>query len=250
MKLWSLILAFTLASTGVSAKTVLITGSNRGLGLELATQYAADGWTVIATSRSPEDDEALQELAKRHTSVHIETLDVTDHTEIDVLAGKLRGTAIDVLINNAGIIGDLETQRLGTLDFSIADSIFATNTFGPLKMAEAFLDHVAASETKKIMNVSSEVASISLTSGNIYFYRASKTALNMLMRNFAKDTDDQGIIVGLLHPGLADTDMAAPFNMEKVPVPESVNGLRSVIAWYTPETSGTFMQYTGEPMAW
>lgn len=250
MKYLCLTLFAALFYTPAYAETVLITGSSRGLGLELTRQYAADGWDVIATARTPDDDDALQALAANHDNVHIETLDVTDHEEIDALADKLRGTPIDVLINNAGILGNPGQQQLGKLDFSHADMLFATNTFGPLKIAEAFLDHVAASDTKKMMTISSIVGSMTNTTGNIYFYRASKTAVNMMMVNFAKDTEDQGIVVGMIHPGVVDTDMSAPFNIPKVPVEESAAGVRDVIAWYTPETSATFMQYTGEPMAW
>ncbi|MGY8963559.1 MAG: SDR family oxidoreductase [Rhodospirillales bacterium] len=250
MKILLLGLALVFVSIDASAKTVLITGSNRGLGFELASQYAADGWTVIATARTPDDDAELQALATQYASVRIAALDVTDHSQIDDLADELRGTAIEVLINNAGILGDPGAQRLANLDFSAAEPLFATNTFGPLKIADAFLEHVEASKTKKVMNISSVVGSISLANGNIYFYRASKTALNMLMRNFAKDTAERGIIVGMIHPGVIDTDMSAPFDIPKVSVEESATGIRTVVDWYTSETSGTFMQYTGEPIAW
>lgn len=250
MKHWGIIITLALAAAGARAETVLITGSNRGLGFELASQYAAEGWTVIATARTPDDDEALQTLAAKYDTVRIEALDVTDHDQIEALARKLSGTAIDVLINNAGVLGDPNIQQLGNLDFSVAEHLFATNTLGPLKIADAFLEHVAASETKKVMNVSSVVGSITLAGGNIYFYRASKTALNMVMRNFAKDTARRGIVVGMIHPGVVDTDMSAPFDIPKVSVEESGTGVRRVIEWYTPETSGTFMQYTGDPMAW
>ncbi|MDG2243093.1 MAG: SDR family oxidoreductase [Rhodospirillaceae bacterium] len=250
MKIWAIIASLALASLPVRAETVLITGSNRGLGLELATQYAADGWNVIATARSPADDAALQDLAAKYETVRIETLDVTDHGQVDALATQLRGTPIDVLINNAGVLGNPNIQRLGNLDFSIAHQLFETNTLGPLKISDAFLEHVASSKTKKIMNISSIVGSITLTGGNIYFYRASKTALNMVMRNFAKDTANRDIIVGMIHPGVVDTDMSAPFDIPKVSVQESATGVRNVIDWYSRETSGSFMQYTGEPMAW
>jgi NAD(P)-dependent dehydrogenase (short-subunit alcohol dehydrogenase family) len=253
LKSFVIALGFTMSfalNLTAQAETVLITGSNRGLGLEMATQYAAEGWTVIATSRSPGDDTALQALAAKYDKVQIEALDVTDHAQIDALAEKLRGTAIDVLINNAGVLGDPGQQRLGTLDFDLAQRLYATNSLGPLKIADAFLEHVAASDTKKIMNISSIVGSMTLTNGNLYFYRASKTALNMMMRNFAKDTAARGLIVGMIHPGVVDTEMSAPFNIEKVPVEDSASGVRRVIDWYTPETTGTFMQFTGEPMAW
>ena len=240
----------SLVLSTASAETVLITGSSRGLGLEMAMQYAIDGWDVIATARTPDDDKQLQALARDYRSVRIEKLDVTDHSEIEDLAEKLKDTAIDILINNAGILGDPPHQQLGELDFSAADVVFATNTLGPLKIAEAFLEHVAMSDTKKIMTISSIVGSITNTTGNIYFYRASKTAVNMMMANLAADTKHRGIIVGMIHPGVVDTDMSAPFNIPKVSVNESASGVRNVIAWYTTETSARFMQYDGEPMDW
>jgi NAD(P)-dependent dehydrogenase (short-subunit alcohol dehydrogenase family) len=233
-----------------TAETVLITGASRGLGLELTKQYAGDGWDVIATARTPDDDADLQAVAAGHDNVRIETLDVTDFAEIEALAEKLRGAPIDVLINNAGWLGDAGSQRLGNLDFSDAQALYATNALGPLKIATAFMDHVLASDTKKIMSISSIVGSMENTTGNIYFYRASKSALNMLMRSFAVDTRSQGVVVGLIHPGVVDTDMSAPFDIPKVSVEDSAAGVRSVIAWYTPATSGDFMQFTGEPLAW
>ncbi|MFL2770000.1 MAG: SDR family oxidoreductase [Rhodospirillaceae bacterium] len=242
------IMSFFLSTA--SAKTVLITGSSRGLGMEMAMQYAIDGWDVIATARTPEDDKELQALARAYASVQIEKLDVTDHSEIEALAEKLQDTAIDILINNAGILGDPSQQQLGKLDFSVANVVFMTNTLGPLKIAEAFLEHIARSDTKKIMTISSIVGSITNTTGNIYFYRASKTAVNMMMTNLAADTKHRGIIVGMIHPGVVDTDMTAPFNIPKVSVNESAAGVRKVIAWYTTETSARFMQYDGEPMDW
>ena len=130
---------FLLFSFSASAQTVLITGSNRGLGLELARQYALEGWTVIATARTPSDASDLQNLAIAYPTVSVEALDVTDHAQIDALAEKLRGTAIDVLINNAGVLGDPGQQRLGTLDFDLAQRLYATNSLGPLKIADAFL---------------------------------------------------------------------------------------------------------------
>jgi NAD(P)-dependent dehydrogenase (short-subunit alcohol dehydrogenase family) len=234
----------------VAAETVLITGASRGLGLELTRQYAADGWNVIATARSPDDDADLLALAAEHENIRIETLDVTDHAEIEALASALAATPIDVLINNAGVLGDPGVQRLANLDFSSADVLFETNALGPLKVATAFLDNVAASPTKKIITISSIVGSMANTNGNIYFYRASKSAVNMLMRTLAMDTKDRGLIIGLIHPGVVDTDMSAPFDIPKVAVEDSAAGVRSVVAWYTAETSGEFMQYTGAPMAW
>lgn len=250
MRALVLFAALVISGAPTHAQTVFITGSSRGVGLELTRQYAAEGWTVIATARTPGDDADLQALATDHDNIRIEALDVTDHAQIDALATKLSGIAIDVLINNAGILGDPAKQRVGNLDFAVAAPLFETNAFGPLKIAEAFLPHVTASDTKKVINISSIVGSMANTNGNILFYRASKSALNMLMRSFAQDTANQGVIVGLIHPGVVDTDMSAPFDIPKVSVKDSASGLRRVIEWYTPATSGDFMQYTGEPMAW
>ncbi|NND36533.1 MAG: SDR family NAD(P)-dependent oxidoreductase, partial [Gammaproteobacteria bacterium] len=146
--------------------TTLITGANRGLGLDFARQYAEDGWRVIACCRTPADAAELQDLAKQYDGVTIEKLDVCDRGAVDALARECAGQPIDVLLNNAGIIGPIpiaehvERQQFGTMDYEVWRDVVETNTFAPLKMAEAFVEHVAASEQKKIVNISSTVGSI------------------------------------------------------------------------------------------
>ena len=167
--------------------TVLITGASRGIGFELARQYAERGWGVIATARDPATAASLQEMAGQHPNVIIETLDVTDFHEIDALASRYQGVPIDVLINNAGILGDNDSQKFGNFDYAAFDAVMATNVKGPTRMVEAFIDNVAASEQKKIMSISSLVGSIEMTFGGQTFYRASKSALNMVMRNLSKE---------------------------------------------------------------
>lgn len=149
--------------------TVLITGSNRGIGFELARQYAQRGWGIIATCRTPEQADALQNLALEYSNLVIERIDVTDFDSINTVAEKYRGVPIDVLINNAGILGDNDKQKFGTFDFSAFDEVMAVNTKGPIRMVEVFVDHVAASDMKKIMNISSAVASIQMTFGGQVF---------------------------------------------------------------------------------
>jgi len=231
--------------------TVLITGSNRGLGFEFARQYAAKGWNVIATARRPDDAAALKALADAHPNVMIERLDVLDHAMIDALAKRYEGTPIDVLINNAGISGGGETQNFGRIDFSVFDVVMATNVIGPLKMAEAFVEHVAASRQKKIITVSSSQGSITqVRMGMLYFYRASKTAVNMVMTNLARELKPRGITVALVAPGATDTDF-----MQGVQIPlgkpeDRVRGMIGVIDELTLERSGSFTEFSMEQLPW
>jgi NAD(P)-dependent dehydrogenase (short-subunit alcohol dehydrogenase family) len=236
------------------ADTVLITGSSRGIGLEFAKRYAEQGWDVIATARSPEDDDHLQALAAAHKNIRMETLDVTDHAGIDALAEKLRGTAIDVLINNAGISGGRNTQEFGAIDYSVFNDVMNINVLGPLKVTEAFLDHVAASEQKKIINISSSEGRISQIRGSRQpFYRASKSALNMVMRNVSihPTVKEAGIIIGLLAPGFVDTDFTAGLPKQMmINVETSVSRSMAMIEKYDLEMSGRYYANTGEEMSW
>jgi NAD(P)-dependent dehydrogenase (short-subunit alcohol dehydrogenase family) len=241
---------------GLATPTVLITGSSRGIGFELARQYAERGWGVIATCRTPERATALQLLAQSHSNVVIERLDVTDFTEIDNVAEKYRDVPIDVLINNAGILGDNDKQKFGTFDYSAFDEVMAVNTKGPIRMVEVFVDHVAASEQKKIMNISSAVGSIEMTFGGQIFYRASKAALNMSMRTLAKElrrSDQPGrkaLIFGLIDPGIVATGFAKNVPIPMIQADESAAAVITVIDSYDRKTSATFLRYTGQKMPW
>lgn len=230
--------------------TVLITGASRGLGLEFARQYAALGWRVLATCRSPERASVLCELANRYPSIQLNELDVTQDESVQSLAERLDGTPIDVLLNNAGIAGRLDGQVLGALDYQVGCETMETNLFGPLRMAEAFLEHVAASEQRKIMTVSSALGSIAGAKGGSYFYRCSKSAVNMAMASLARDVQHRGIIVGLLSPGLVATDLTKVLEGQKITPQESVSGLMPIINAFTHEQSGQFIRYTGLQVAW
>jgi NAD(P)-dependent dehydrogenase (short-subunit alcohol dehydrogenase family) len=230
--------------------TILITGASRGLGLEFARQYAELGWRVLATCRSPENAPALRDLAECHPSMRLHALDVTQNKSVQLLANNLDGIAIDVLLNNAGIAGRIDGQALGALDYQVGRDTMETNLFGPMRMAEAFLEHVAASKQRKIMTVSSALGSISGAIGGSYFYRCSKSAVNMAMANLARDVEHRGVIVGVLSPGLVATDLTAELGGEKITPQESISGLIPVIEAYTLEQSGQFMRYTGLPVPW
>ena len=132
---------------------MLITGSNRGLGLEVTRQFAERGWNVIATCRQPDQADDLKALASEYDQVLIEKLDVTSDTEVATLAKKYRDQPIDVLLNNAGIYGTLEKQTLGSFDFEELKKVFDINTIGSLRVSQAFLDNVVASQQKKIISL-------------------------------------------------------------------------------------------------
>jgi len=237
--------------------TTLITGAGRGLGLEFVRQYAADGWTVLATAREPERHAELQALvAAAAGRIRVYALDVADRAAIGALAGALAGEAIDVLVNNAGTMGSegyagrgMQAQRFGSSHYDDWLHTFAVNALGPMKMAEAFADHVAASQQKKIVALSSVVASIGSNNlGGLYAYRSSKTALNAIMKSMALDLARRGIIVAPLHPGWAATAIGGP--TAPVRPQHSVAGLRHVIAGLTREKSGRFWQWDGKELPW
>jgi NAD(P)-dependent dehydrogenase (short-subunit alcohol dehydrogenase family) len=235
--------------------TVLITGASRGIGFEFAKRYAATGWAVIATARDPARAAQLQALATAHAKLRIERLDVMDLKAIDALAAKLQGTAIDVLINNAGISGGSENQKIGAINYAVFDNVMHTNVLGPIKMAEAFTPHVAASAQKKIVSISSTEGSMTNISGrpdtgNI-FYRASKSALNMSMINLAKALKEKGIIVVMLSPGFVTTDFVGSLRLPMMISPElSVSMTMPIIAGLTMESSGKYFRHTGEIAPW
>ncbi|MYH34815.1 MAG: SDR family oxidoreductase [Gammaproteobacteria bacterium] len=252
-----LLASFVLMSAA-QAQTVLVTGSNRGIGLEFAKQYADRGWTVIATHRRDTTPDTLAALEEQYPAVRAEKLDVTDHASIDALAEKLAGMPIDVLINNAGITGDFtkpKPQTLGTLDYDMAVHFFRTNALGALKVSEAFMDNVEASDQKKIVAVSSLAGSFEGESGGkggIYWYRSSKAALNMMMVGVAADSKRKGVTVALLSPGTVKVEKVAEM-VDRMGLkgflepPESIAGMIDVIENLAPEDSGAFIRYNGEP---
>jgi NAD(P)-dependent dehydrogenase (short-subunit alcohol dehydrogenase family) len=230
--------------------TVLITGANRGIGLALAREYAQQGWRVIATAREPERATDLEALARSHPQVRIERLDVTRDDEIAALATRLNGEPIDVLLNNAGSNAGGRGQDFGTLDYAVLDELMAVNLKGPLKMAETFLPNVLASRQRRIVVISSVQGSIARSFGGSYSYRASKTALNMVMRTLAKDLKKQGVIVGILSPGIVANDRNRHLDYPKIEPEESAAGLYRVIAGLDQRDSGAFIEYDGRRLPW
>ena len=238
-----------------SMTTVLITGANRGLGLEFARQYAERGCRIIATCRNPDDATDLNAIAAGNPNVHVEKLDVLEHSAIDGLAAKYANMPIDILLNNAGIGGGIQNQIFGRLEYEVFYDVIAVNAVGPIKMCEAFRDHVKASALKKMITVSSSQGSIaSVSMPMLYWYRSSKSAVNMMMTNLALQVARRGIIVGLVTPGATATDFIDPQFRKAIPnirEPEvaAADMIRNIDR-FTLEITGTFFNYDGEIIPW
>ena len=230
----------------MNSHQVLITGANRGLGLEFTQQYAADGWNVIACCRHPQSALDLQALAARHNNVKIYTLDVADFAQIDALAMQLRDESIDVLINNAGVY---PASSFGDTNYDDWAAAFKVNSMAPLKMAEAFVQHITRGQLKKVATLSSKMGSLDdNTSGESYSYRSSKTAVNMVMKNLSIDLKPYGISVVTLHPGWVQTEMGGSNAL--ISAQTSVSGLRKVIESLSLSTTGQFIAYDGKAINW
>jgi NAD(P)-dependent dehydrogenase (short-subunit alcohol dehydrogenase family) len=225
-----------------SAGTGLITGANRGLGLEFARQYSAAGWRVIGTARRPDAATDLNAL-----EVRVMRLDVTDQESVDRLANDLGDEAIDLLINNAGIFPMAAT--LPEIDFDNITRTLAVNTIGPMRVTRALLPNLRRGGAKKIVNITSNLGSIAgNTDGRFYGYRESKAALNMFTRSLAAELRDDGFTCIVMNPGWVQTDMGGA-NAPLQP-PESISGMRAVIDRLTPADTGTFWTHEGKQMAW
>jgi NAD(P)-dependent dehydrogenase (short-subunit alcohol dehydrogenase family) len=222
--------------------TVLITGANRGIGLELARQYAAAGWQVIGTARKPDAADELGAIA-----AEVVQLDVTDQASVERMARDLAGTPIDVLINNAGIQPLM--WKLDEIDFETFDRALDVNLTGPVRVTRALLANLRAGQLRKIVNVTTNLSSIAdNTDGGFYGYRESKAGLNMFTKSIAAELGGEGFICIVLHPGWVKTDLGGP--QAPLEVEESASGMLRVIDGLEPADNGTFRTYAGERMAW
>ena len=222
--------------------TILVTGAGRGLGLELASQYAKDGWQVIGTVRDDAGQKRLEQAGAQALVV-----DVTDFKKIGALAAQLKGRALDVLFCNAGIIGK-RGMALGSFDYASWEEVMRVNVLGAAAVAEALVENVAASEKKTIAMMSSRLGSITESSGMTLPYGTSKAALNMLVKGLGSTLGSRGIKVVALSPGWVRTDMGgagAPLSPQN-----SVGGLRKVIAGLKASDSGKFLSHDGSTIPW
>ena len=237
---------------------VVITGASRGIGLELARQYALQGLTdghfcrVIATCRDPENAPKLQALAeevrtKGDDNLVIRELDVTNKDSVQAFKSSLGGRPIDILINNAGMYGP--NAPMLPVDIDKWHEVFHLNCVAPVYLSQQLFENLKESQLGKIVTISSDMGSISNnTGGGAYLYRSSKSALNAAMYSLSLDLKEFGVSVMMLHPGHVKTDMGGP--NAKVPVEESASGLRKVIDEVNLDSSGAFRNWKGEEMPW
>jgi len=246
---WLLAFALTVFSVTIpgmtsaaTPATVLITGANRGIGLEYARQFAAKGYKVIGTVRDPADAKELSAMADR-----VEQLDVADAASVAALAQRLQGVPIDILVNNAGMF-DRRDLTVDKVDFTVMEQTLAVNTLGPLRVTQALMPNLRAGKRRTIVNMSSELGSIERSSGRWYAYRTSKAALNQITRTMSAELAPEGFICVVLHPGWVRTDMggaAATYSPQ-----ESVAGLVAVIEKLAPADNGRFYDFRGTAIPW
>jgi len=258
-------------------KTVMVTGSNRGIGLEFIKQYGEKGWDVIATCRNPDGAEALKAVAKDHSNIRIMAADITDNASIDHLSNQLDGEPIDILINNAAYLGPPEPQKFGKIDYEIFTRSFEVNAIGPIRITEKLIDNIRSGEDKKVIFLGSAAGSIAQIAPpvTLYSYRASKAALHLAVHNFYHEMLPENVIVSLINPGLVDTrgflelkpEDPIPEELSKM-VPEilirmiqegkipmittleSVTNMLSYIDELTIQTEPLFVNSDGTPMPW
>jgi len=265
-------IATLISMTNIRAEIVMITGSNSGIGLEFAKQYAAKGWTVIATHRRSETPETLAALkAKYGDRIRIESLDVTNLDQAKALQEKLKDVPIDVLLNNAGVYndrskcaredlscpGDWSNQSFGNQNFKLLDTIMAVNIKGPLIVSDVFYPNVKASKQKKLIAISSSNGTLTGEANprpGAMYYRMSKAALNREFQIVAASVKDDGVTVLMLNPGPTATEHQA-YLMERYPkmmltTPFTVGHMIETIDRATIKDTGKFLRYDGKPEAW
>jgi NAD(P)-dependent dehydrogenase (short-subunit alcohol dehydrogenase family) len=228
---------------------ILISGANRGIGLEFARQYAEANWRVLATCRHPAEAVALQELATRE-NVTVHRLDVTRPDDICDIAWNVRDTPIDVLLNNAGVYLEWHYlgPELGAIRYDDWLRTIEVNTFGAVRLTEKLYPNVERSKRRLVAVVTSHMGSIAdIDSPGSYYYRSSKAALNAAMQGLARALLPRGVGVLLLHPGGVKTRMGPA---DGISPEQSVRGMRGIIERFDPVDSGCFIRYDGTLMPW
>lgn len=228
---------------------ILVTGANRGIGLEMVSYSAKQGWRVFACCRNPHNAESLFNIAKLSNgqiSVHI--ADMQELSTIQALSYELRNDPIDILINNAGVYGS-DKNKFGTVDADSWLQAFQVNSIAPLKMVEAFAEQLAMGKRKLVACMSSKMGSMADNGyGNSYIYRSSKAALNAVVKSLSIDLESQGVTCVALHPGWVKTEMGGPD--AEISTQECVDQLFTILSRLTADDSGRFIDIDGSDIPW
>jgi NAD(P)-dependent dehydrogenase (short-subunit alcohol dehydrogenase family) len=223
---------------------ILITGTNRGIGLEFVKQYAADGADIVACCREPGKATELKAIKGK---VRVMALDVGDESSVAALKKDLGDQPIDILINNAGI-GGPRGAKPGTIDMDAWLDVFRVNSVAPYMVAQALKPNLMKGKDKKLATITSQLGSIANDTGGFQPYSATKAAVNSLMHSLAKSWASDGISVGIFHPGWVQTDMGG--SGAPVTPQQSVTGLRARIAELNAKNSGTYRDFQNKELPW
>lgn len=230
------------------ARTVLITGANRGLGLALTHACLRRDDKVIACCRDPDRARALHQFAEVYPTLSLHRLDVMLAEDYLTLKAAIGATPIDLMVANAGVLGP-KLQRFGRTDYHAWGEAFSVNAMAPLRLAEQFMDNLRQGESPLLIAISSVMASITNNQeGEYYLYRSSKAALNAVVKSLAIDLADEGIRALAIHPGWMKTEMGgeeAPLTPEDAAVT-----LLETLDRLGKERTGEFLSYCGEPLPW
>ncbi len=230
-------------------ETVLVTGANRGIGLEFCRQYAHSGHNVLACCRIPQQADQLNQLAQQFHCIKPYQLDVAKGESISQLAFDLSNTAIDLLINNAGVYGDDYTRGFGQLDYQRWLEALSVNTLAPIRVTEALLPNLLAGTRSLVVAMTSKMGSMADNhSGGALLYRSSKAGLNAAMKSLSLDLAHEKIGVLIVHPGWVQTDMGGPNGL--ISSQTSVKAMRRLISQFEITQTGLFMDYSGKSIPW
>ena len=228
--------------------SILITGTNRGIGLEFVKHYLKNNEKVIATCRNRNSAKDLLELENTTSNLSLLELDVSKPNSIDEFTSKIANQPIDTFINNAGVFGPRNIE-LGNFNAKEWLDVFNINTIAPLLITQKILKNLRLGKNKKLAFISSKVGSIEdNTGGGMYIYRTSKTALNQVIKSLSIDLKEENLIAVALHPGWVQTDMGGPNAL--IDTKTSVKGMAEVIDNLAPKNSGKFYNYDGSPILW
>ena len=228
--------------------TILVTGANRGLGIEFVEQYLNEGNEVIATYRNENSSMDLIEMGNERSNLKLLQLDVSSNKSLNSFAENLGNFPIDIFINNAGVYGP-RNSSFGNVDEENWIPAIKVNAIAPILMTQLIIKNIRSGADKKLIYITSKMGSIDDNKGGgAYVYRSSKTALNAVVKSLSVDLENEGIVVALIHPGWVKTDMGGPNAL--IDRETSVRGMTEVISNLDISSTGNFYNYEGSIIPW